>query len=78
MPSAHHQMSLNVPTAENKAVPACAFRDLKDNHKQPSGIVRRSTATNIQEVKFRPETTGILNIIRGFPRLLQANDVTGA
>jgi len=66
-------MNLDVPMAEKQRFQPAHLGASKTT-KQPSGTDWRSTATNIQEVKIPPETTGI-KIVRGFPRLLQANDV---
>ena len=77
MPSAHHQMNLNEPAAGKQRFQP-AHLGSSETTKQPSGIARRSAATNIQRGKISPETTGILKTVRGYPRLLHANDVTGA
>jgi hypothetical protein len=77
MPSAYHQTNLNVPTGWKAAVPGRAFRGLRENQ----AVVGNRPAVGSDEHSrdtISPETTGILHIVRGFPRLPQANDVTEA
>jgi hypothetical protein len=76
MPSVHHQMNFNVPTAEKRRFQP-AHLGASEGNQAAVGICPAGGSDEHSRCKISPKKTDILKIVRGFPRLPQANDVTG-